>query len=182
MLIRNRNLANHELNVPEVGLVKGDGHGVFDVPDEFGRRLCRTPGWSEHQGVQGALQPTAIKAAPPAPRQAVQNASAVAQESQSLDSRTVLRVHQPNPAPIPVPEAPPEPPAAPEGAPAADAEEEGPDLDAASKEQLLLIAAEYGVEVRPTWGEKRLRSVLNTALYDGEDTPAGEDDDAAKGE
>jgi hypothetical protein len=170
MLIKNRNLAHTDLNLPGKITVRGDAAGVFDVPDEVGKMLCRTPGWEEHRGAQGPVSraPAAPVAPPKLATKKVENASAVAQEPQSLGSATVLKTHVPNPPPIVVPE--------PEAAPSAPTEEEeGPDLDKLNKEQLLAVAKEYGVEVSERWGEKRLRAVLDKELY-GEGDGGSEDD------
>ncbi|MDQ3171090.1 MAG: hypothetical protein M3Q55_13215, partial [Acidobacteriota bacterium] len=52
MLIQNKNLANHPLTIPGEfgGTATGSPLGIFTVPDEFGERLCATPGWSRYEG------------------------------------------------------------------------------------------------------------------------------------
>lgn len=72
-------------------------------------------------------------------------------------------------APAPAPEPPasePPPPADPE--PPAD-DSDGPDLDSLDKAGLLKVAEEYAeaydLDVKKSWGEKRIREYLTEKLY-----------------
>lgn len=153
MRIKNRNLAGHDLNIPGIGLKRGDADGQFDVPDEYGAKLCRTPGWTA-VAAAGEAPPVA------APLPALVPVGAFTQaDGPHLDAL---------------------PPAAPEEAGEPGDASEGPDLTGLDKAGLLKVAEEYGVEIDARWGEKRLRDAIEAALYgdSSEDAP----EDGAEGE
>jgi hypothetical protein len=181
MFIKNENMANVELRLPNGKAPKGDPEGIFEVPDDIGKALCDTPGWAETdqapqkveeidpvaalkelrrlqaaQAGQGApVPPAPITAVPSAPKPPV----------------------PPAPAPAPAPE--PEPPATDTaetvGPPPDDQNdsgesdpEEGPDLTSMTKNELLATAVEYGIELSAEQKKGKvgdLRKYIDKKLY-----------------
>jgi hypothetical protein len=145
MKIKNPSLAGMELGLKYgTGTVTGDADGVFDVPDKDAEFLLSTPGWAKPK-MGRSVAPAAPEPAPePEPEPAAV---------------------EPEPAPEPASE----PEMGDEGDDAADEGEEGPDLEAMTKAELLACAAEYGVDdVDAHMRKDDIKAAVEAALFEDE--------------
>ena len=176
MFIRNENLANTELRLSAGLVAKGDDEGIFEVPDDTGAILIKTPGWSQSDK---------------APKKSEEiDPVAALRELQRLQGRgegkPVIQPPQPVTA-APAASAPPQPPVPPAPVPtppaaedtpasaqndaaevAPDEAEEGPDLTGMTKAQLIETAGEYDVELPADVKKMKvddLREYLDKKLY-----------------
>jgi len=147
MRVRNQNLAGASLRLRNGALVRGDAEGYFEVSDDDGKALCATPGWSIPKKARDLDVAPAVETAP-----------------------------KPVPAPPSPPEAPqpavapvPEPPEQPEQPDPTEGLEEGPDLDAMTKAELLTTAEEYAIEVDDSLTKAQIRKILDKAIYGTEE-------------
>lgn len=174
MFIKNDNMKNALLRLRSSGkTVMGDYRGIFDVPDEDGKLLTETPGWSiSEEGPQSATSedPTAelrrrmgVEAPDKKPHVTTQlpdvNAAPPAPPAPPVSAQTP-------PAP---PAAQPPPADEQESAGTGDSEEsaeEGPDLASMSGKELIATAEEYGVKL--TGAQKKMKVADLCAFLDKE--------------
>ncbi len=188
MLLKNPALAGATLGLGDGsgGTVTGDPNGVFDLPDALAKKLEGTPGWSransqidpeedkrikaeeqaraeaDRKAAQAKLdaEEAKRKADAEAAKEAEAKAENVAADEdkaqaeataarEALEAGKTLAANEPDPEDD-------------------EDDDEGPDLDALNKEELLQVAEQYDVKVNKRWGEAKLRKQLDAALY-GED-------------
>lgn len=193
MQIQNKALANVTLRCRSGENVTGDALGVFEMSDEDADVILGTPGWEIYKAPP-AVKPLRVRLQEQADqeleeaRKAEQRRDEVAaaeleqerleQERLERERLALAQTQPPSNPPPGLPAMPPPPPTLVGGVPVApgvppavtdldDAEEtEEIDLDALNKEQLLDLAAKYGVTVDKRWGEPRLREELGKSILE----------------
>jgi len=176
--IKNAAMRNEQLNIPDVGLVTGDARGVFIVPEAFAKRVLGTPGWhaadDEPDGVEVAkaqlakqLQDAiALREAEEAlAKKEAERLAQVEAEKVKTSQATVVKADEKEAERLAAEGRALELQNAQPSAAAEPEEEIGPDLESMDRDALLACAKKHNVKTDPRWGEKRLREVLDKALY-----------------
>lgn len=175
--IKNAAMRNEQINIPDVGLITGDARGVFIVPEAFAKRVLGTPGWHEADDEPDGAEVEKAQAA-----KAARDALALREAEEALAMKEAARLAEIEAAKVKASQATvvkaDEKEAerlAAEGRAlelqnaqpqsVVEPDEVGPDLESLDRDALIACAKKHDVKIDPRWGEKRLREVLDKALY-----------------